>query len=223
MKKKQKIVAFVPIKKKSERLKNKNFLLLGGKPLYFHIFNTLVHISSIDSVYLYTSEPVESFDLPKSVEYVRKDTVPSEDSESAISLIKNFCKKIDSDLYLLAHATTPFTRIKTIERAIDQVLSGKYDSALTVERINTFAWYNSKPINYDLNFVPRTQNIQPVIIETSGFYLFSKVLALNDSRRIGYNPYFCEVLCPETIDIDYYWQFQMAELYATTRKDINII
>lgn len=210
----QKIVAFVPIKKNSVRLKNKNFRLLGEKPLYFHIFNTLTHAPSIDSVYLYTSEPLKSFDLPNGVEYVGKDPVNWEDNESAISLIQDFCKKVDSDLYLLAHATTPFTMCKTIERAINKVISGSFDSALTVEKINTFAWYDSKPLNYDLDSVPKTQYLQPVIIETSGFYLFSKALALNDSRRIGYNPYFCEVECPETIDIDYYWQFHMAELYS---------
>jgi len=214
--KNKKIVAFVPIKENSVRLKNKNFRLLGEKPLYFHIYNTLTHTPSIESVYLYTSEPLESFDLPSGVKYIGKDPENSEDSESAISLIQDFCNKVDSDLYLLAHATTPFTTCKTIERAIDKVISEKFDSALTVERINTFAWYDYKTLNYNINSVPKTQNLQPVIIETSGFYLFSKSLALNDSRRIGYNPYFCVVECPETIDIDYNWQFHMAELYSST-------
>lgn len=208
MNNKLRITAFVPIKRHSERLKDKNFRLLAGRPLYHYIFSTLVQAPSLDSVYLYTSEPVDLFDLPKGVKYIEKDR----DNNSPMSLIKEFCLKVESDLYLLAHATTPFTRVDTVERAVAEVVSGRHDSAFTVERINTFAWYGSKPINYTLSSVPRTQNIQPVLVETSGFYLFRGTLALNDSRRIGYSPFFCEVRFPETIDIDYPWQLDLANL-----------
>ena len=203
------IVAFVPIKRESERLPNKNFLLLGGLPLYGHILRTLTATPAIDDVYLFTSAPRGLFELPKGVQYLQKD----EQNNRPMGIIREFCMKVASDLYVLAHATTPFTRRETLEHAIAEVSTGRHDSALPVERINTFAWCGARPVNYDPNSVPKTQEIEPVLIETSGFYLFERSLALKDSRRVGYRPLFCEVSFPETIDIDYLWQFNLAELH----------
>ena len=50
-----KIVAFVPIKFYSQRLENKNFLLLDNKPLCSHIFDTLNKVERIDEIYVYCS------------------------------------------------------------------------------------------------------------------------------------------------------------------------
>ena len=49
--------------------------------------------------------------------------------------------------------------------------------------------------------MPRTQDITPVMIETSGFYIFTKSL-INEGRRIGDNPYIEELDYVQSIDID---------------------
>ena len=51
-----KVCAIVPIKLKSERLKNKNFLLLNKKPLLVNIFRTLTMVKEIDNIYCYSSD-----------------------------------------------------------------------------------------------------------------------------------------------------------------------
>lgn len=39
------LVAFVPLKLNNLRLPNKNILLLGGKPLFMHVVDTLLSIN----------------------------------------------------------------------------------------------------------------------------------------------------------------------------------
>ena len=102
----------------------------------------------------------------------------------------------------MAHTTSPFTKVSTVQDALDHVLSGEYDSSFSAKRIQTFAWYDGKPINYDLDDVPRTQDIKPIYVETSGFFIFKKDLFLKHHRRIGFKPYVKEVDDIESIDID---------------------
>ena len=81
-------------------------------------------------------------------------------------------------------------------------MSGSNDSAFSAEKIQTFAWYKDKPINYDLNDVPRTQDLEPIWVETSAFFMFKKEIFIDYNRRIGFNPYIPEVSGIEAIDID---------------------
>ena len=75
---------------------------------------------------------------------------------------------------ILAHATSPFIKSDSISKGVRAVVSGDYDSAFAAERIQTFAWFEGHPLNYSLNDVPRTQDIEPVWIETSAFLYFSQ-------------------------------------------------
>ena len=50
--------------------------------------------------------------------------------------------------------------------------------------------------------IPRTQDIEPIWIETSAFFIFKKEIFTVHNRRIGFNPYIQEVSGIEAIDID---------------------
>lgn len=209
---KPRIVAVVPIKVESVRLPGKNFRPLGGRPLYRHVIDTLSHVRLLDNVYLYSAAESDRFDLPVGVDYVCERPVPPCEGKSALLLAQEFCSQVESAYYFWAHATSPFLAVRTVERAIETVLDGVYDSAFAVQRIETFAWYDGRPINYCLSEPPRTQDLAPLFLETSAFYLFHRDLILGCRRRIGSRPYFCELSFPENVDIDHEWQFRVAEI-----------
>ena len=118
---------------------------------------------------------------------------------------------------MLAHATSPFIRPETISGALAKVQSGEYDSAFSAEKIQTFAWFKGRPLNYALDNIPRTQTIEPVYIETSAFFIFPRGLWCGDHRRIGDRPYMAVVERVEGLDIDYPEDFAMAEIIAASR------
>ena len=97
-------------------------------------------------------------------------------------------------------------------------LSGEADSAFSAERVQTFAWFEGKPLNYSLDNIPRTQTIEPVYVETSAFFIFSRELWCKQGRRIGDNPHIAVVDHIEGLDIDYPEDFQMAELILSIRS-----
>ena len=200
--KNMKIVAFVPIKLNSQRLPHKNILPIAGHPLCWHLCNTLVQAKGIDEVYVYCSDEAIKQYLPEGVIFNRRDKALDEDLVKGFDIYRNFIKEVDADVYVLAHTTSPFIKRESIENALEHILSGENDSAFSAERIQTFAWYQGKPINYDLNDVPRTQDMEPIWIETSAFFMFKKEIFTVHNRRIGFNPFIQEVSGMEAVDID---------------------
>lgn len=196
-----KVVAFVPIKLRSQRLPGKNLLPLMGKPMCYHIFEALLKSKTIDRTYVYCSDESIRQHIPPQVEFLKRPKRLDGDEVKGLEIYREFVKAVAAHIYVLAHATSPFLRTGTIDRAVGKVLSGDYDSAFSAQRIQTFAWYDGMPLNYRLDNVPRTQDLQPVLVETSGFYIFKKEI-IEAGRRIGARPWIEIVGNVEAHDID---------------------
>jgi CMP-N-acetylneuraminic acid synthetase len=205
--------ALVPLKRDSSRLPNKNFLKLAGKPLAYHIFNALLKVDSIDQVCAFSSSNEFMEHIPAGVEYIQRDPKLDLDSVRGLELLRAFAETVDSDYYILAHATSPFLTAGSIQRGVDGIRSGEYDSALAVQDIKKYFWYDGKPVNYDINDIVQTQYIQPVLIETSGFYMFSRDDILVKSRRIGDRPLLVTMGMIEGLDIDDYAEYETARRF----------
>jgi CMP-N-acetylneuraminic acid synthetase len=204
------ITAFVPIKLNSQRLPNKNILPLGDRSLSWYVFNALLGVKEIDEVCVFCSEERIMDYLPAGVKFIQRDASLDGNLIKGNEIYQSFIDTVDSDYYLLAHTTSPFMSQGSIRNAVNKVLNQGYDSALSVQKKQTFIWYQGKTLNYSSNNVPRTQDIEPIYIETSGFYLFEKQHFLSHESRIGLKPYFQEVSDLEAIDIDTKEDYELA-------------
>ena len=99
-----KIVAIIPIKKKSVRVKNKNFRLINKKPLYE-----------------YTLEKLK---------YCKLATK----NANGNNLLLYHSKIIEADIYFQIFVTSPLLKISTINNCINILKKNreKYDSILTI-------------------------------------------------------------------------------------------
>ena len=209
----KKLVAFVPIKLNSQRLPGKNLKLLGSSPLFRYVLETLIQVESIDEVYVFCSDESITELLPDQVKFLKRDETLDSDETLGAEIYDAFIERVDSEYYLLAHATSPFIRPDTITKAATKVLSKRYDSAFTAEEIRNFVWYEGQPLNYSLDSVPRTQDIPPVYIECSAFFLFARAQWREKKSRIGESPYMVLLSGKEAIDIDDQDDFRLAEFY----------
>ena len=205
-----KTIAFVPIKLNSQRLPHKNILPIAGHPLCWHLCRSLLQAKGIDEVYVYCSDEVVMQHLPEGMIFKQRNKWLDGDFVKGLEIYKSFIEEVDADVYVLAHATSPFIKVSSIENALSHILSGENDSAFSAERIQTFAWYQGKPINYDLKDIPRTQDIEAIWVETSAFFMFKKEIFTFYNRRIGFNPFIQEVSGIEAIDIDEPKDFELA-------------
>lgn len=216
-----KTVAMVPIKLNSERVKEKNLrTFCDGKPLVQFILESLKSSALIDEIYVYCSDERIQDYLIEGVKFLKRPVFLDLDSSNCNDIIREFMKEVDADYYVVSHATAPFTKTESIDKCIHQVVdSDKYDSAFTVEKIQTFMWQNGKPLNFDPSHFPRTQDLEPIYMETSGAFVFSREVFEKYNRRIGVSPCLVEVEPMESCDIDTEYEMDVAQaLYQYNRQ-----
>ncbi len=204
-------VAFVPIRLNSQRIEGKNLRLLGGRPMMTYLLESLAKASNIDEVYVFCSNREVEQHLPEGVKFLQRDERLDSNSTLGAEIYDAFTQQVEADIYILAHTTSPFIRTSTIEHAVSMVESGEYDSAFSAERIQTFTWWQGKPLNYSLEHIPRTQDLEAIYTETSAFFVFRGEVWLNQRRRIGTKPYIAVTDRIESMDIDNPDDFKLAE------------
>lgn len=199
-----KTVALIPIKLGSQRVPGKNIKpFFDGTPLMSFIQKTCLAVQNIDDVYVYCSDDAVQKYLISGVKYLKRPEYLDGDSINANDFIREFMKVVDADIYVNAHTTSPFAKPETIKELIDKVAGGEYDSAFCAEPIRTFMWEENKPINFNPDHFPRTQDLPLIYGETSIAYVFTKETFLKYNRRVGISPYIKEVGKVEAMDIDY--------------------
>lgn len=205
-----KTVALIPIKLGSVRVPQKNIKpFYDGTPLMHFIQKACLDAKEIDEVYVYCSnEEVVDYVLPR-VKFLKRPEYLDGDSINANDFIREFMNTVDADIYVNAHTTSPFAKAETIDDCVKHVKSGEYDSAFCAEAIRTFMWQNDKPINFDPDHFPRTQDLPLIYGETSIAYVFTKDSFLKHNRRLGSKPYIKEVGKIEAMDIDYPEDFEI--------------
>ena len=207
-----KTVAIVPMKLNNRRLPQKNTkAFTNGHPLCYYILSTLLAIENIDAFYVYCSNPdIKSF-IPKGVKYLKRSESLDQDTTSMTEVLTRFTKEISADIYVMTHTTAPFISKKSIQKGLDAVLSGNYDSSFAAKKLQDFLWKDGKPFNYELDNIPRTQDLPALYEETSGFYIYKKEVMSEFHRRIGNKPFIVEVGEIEATDIDEPEDFLIAD------------
>lgn len=206
-----KVVALVPMKLNNQRLPNKNIkAFIDGKPLCHFVLDTLQQVKNLDKIYVYCSDNMICNYIPEGINYLSRSTELDKDTTKINEVLHAFAEEVPADIYVLSHATAPFITKESIEKGIAAVKSEVYDSALAVSKIQEFLWKDNKPFNYDLENIPRTQDLTLLYSETCGLYIYTRDLIMKKNRRIGFNPYLIEVSKVEACDIDEQEDFDIA-------------
>ena len=207
-----KVVGMIPIKLNNERMPGKNIKKFSdGTPLIAMIQRTCLRSKLIKDTYIYCSNLLVCEYLESGVKYLKRPTNLDSNKANCNDIIREFIKEIDADIYVVSHATGPFTQSKSIDACIEAVASGEYDSAFLARRIQEFLWKEGCPMNFDVQHFPRTQDLTPIYSETPGAYVFTKKTFETYNRRVGIKPFIYEVSEIESRDIDCPEDFEIAD------------
>jgi CMP-N-acetylneuraminic acid synthetase len=117
-----KVVAFVPVKLNSVRVPGKNIkLLFGGTPLIHLVQRSLLSVPELFEIYCYCSNQVICDYLLEGITFLERPVWLDTDSARGNDLIKTFVETVNADLYLMAHATSPFVKPQTYSQAIQNM------------------------------------------------------------------------------------------------------
>lgn len=220
-----KVAAFVPIKLNNERTPGKNIKPFGdGTPLITYFLKNLVKVREIDELYVYCSNDEIQHYLIPGVTFLQRPKRLDTKEATPQDIISSFMSQVKADIYMACHCTSPFVKAERFSDCIQKVCKGKHDSAFTAEKIQRLMWYEGKPLNFDAENVPRTQDLPAYYNEVSAAYVFKKETFEKLHRRIGLTPYICEVSGYECVDIDYPEDFEIANaIYMQIIREGNKI
>jgi CMP-N-acetylneuraminic acid synthetase len=216
-----KIAALVPMKHNSQRVPEKNYRELAGKPLFHHILDTLIRVPEIDLICVDTDSIVikegilKHFPVVKVIDRpldLRADDIPMN------RIIEHDMSMIKADLYLQTHCTNPLLKPGTISRAIQVYLENKEqnDSLFSVSRLHTRLYdQEGWAINHNPSELLQTQDLPPLFEENSCIYLFTEEGMRISDHRIGRSAYMFEIDGAEAWDIDTPLDFSVVSCLMT--------
>lgn len=215
-----KIIVFLPCRKGSQRVKNKNTRKFAGIEggLTAIKLKELLKVPEINKIILSTNdEEVRAIGLSFNDSRIIIDNRPEHlaSNEALTDDLIKYVPSIISDEHIMwTHVTSPFIKSETYSRAINEYFgSDEYDSMMSVTKIQTFLWNKERAFNYDraIEKWPRTQTIEPLFEVNSAFFIAPRNIYLSENDRIGRKPSLFELDRLETIDIDWEDDFVLAE------------
>lgn len=209
-----KSACFIPVKAKSERVPGKNLKVLNGWRLFQHIFHHVKETDVFDDVYVDTDSDEVAGEAEKMGFHViaRLPALAENTVNGNDLLLHHLYLHPEYDFYFQVFATAPFLQSETIRFCYKKLTEeGIYDSCFTATENHGFFWMAGNPVNYRPGILPRSQDMMPVLEETTGLYGITRKSAEKYHCRIGARPYIHIVSKFEAVDINTMEDFQLAE------------
>jgi len=219
-------VAIVPMRHNSERVPGKNYRPLAGIPLYHYVIGMLSAVPEVDLIVIDTDSDFIIDDCAVNFPHVQVLLRPEHLRDGAIAMndvLLNTLDQVDATTVLQTHSTNPFLKADTVSAALNLFArpDREFDSIFSVTRLQARLWdADTRPVNHDPSVLLRTQDLAPLFIENSCFFLFTPGLLRDRGTRIGERPYMFEIAALEAVDIDIEEDFSLAAAIAE-RSEIN--
>lgn len=215
-----KITAVIPIRKGSQRVKDKNQRPFAGTTLLDIKIQMLLKVPEIDEIVVNTNseaaiEHVELEYFDTKVRSQRREEYYASSQCSGSDFFKHLGEVTNTDIFIYTPCTSPFVKPETVSACINKFLKNlkesDYDCVSTVSTIKEFMWLDGKAINYDPQNAPNSQNLPEIIALNFGTTVVSRENLIKNHNIIGKKPDFVTISDVEAIDIDTPLDFYIAE------------
>ena len=212
--KKGNIVALIPVKENSDRVKRKNLRKFGKTNLLelkleqlkkVKGFNKII-ISS-ESEYILNIASTYKFEIHKRHPKYSTSKVPMSEVYSYIA------SEIEGDFIAWVNITNPLATSKIYQRAIStfKKLDKKYDCLLSAYKIQENLYYKNKRVNFPRSPWPRSQDLIPVYSLSFVINILKRTDMVKWGSCVGRNPYFYLLDKLTSWDIDDQIDFDFCE------------
>ncbi len=189
------IIAIIPARGGSKRIRDKNLYPVLKKPLIQYTIEQAKKSKLLKDVFV-SSDNNDILNFAKEINCktiirplnLANDFSSSEDALiHASEFIENNYFKINSIMML--QCTSPIRKSYDIDKAINLFYESKATSLISVIENKRFIWEQSNSklysLNYDYKNRPRTQNVNKQFMETGSIYITEKEYLSKTRNRLG--------------------------------------
>ncbi len=209
------LVAVIPVRKGSQRVKNKNFRNFAGKNLLIHKIKILKKIKEIDEIIINTdSNKAVKIAKRFNVNYHKRIKYYASSKCSNSEFWAHIAKVTDAKYIMFTNCTSPLIRKKTYEKIIHSFKKRKkrsIDSINTVTELKDYLYLKNKPINFKKNKAPNSQDLPDIVKLNFAVNIISKKQMQVSKSLIGKNPILYKLDEIEGFDINTPFEFNFAE------------
>lgn len=213
---KNEVVALVPVREGSQRIKNKNFILFAdGKSLLELKIDQLKNSNCFDHIYISSdSEKAKEIALNNGVEFLFRASEMCQSHVPWACVVEHILDTIPgTPVVTWALATSPL--FKDFSKPVSKFLEvqGDYDSLVAVlPKKSFFLNKYGRGINYNLGYWhPYSQELETYYEVTGACYIGLKTDMSKWKYWFGVRPYLFEVSPIESVDVDTVEYFQLAQ------------
>ncbi len=159
-----KIVAMIPARAGSKRIKNKNLRLINGKPLIEYVLDTIGQVDIFDEVYVNSEDEIFSGIAKKySMSFYKRPPHLSSDTATNDEFAYDFLRNVECDVLIQILPTSPFLTETEIINFTNHMVEKSLDTLISVEHKQIACVYENGPINFDKLIVnPPSQTMVPI-------------------------------------------------------------
>ena len=224
-----KIVAMIPARLGSTRVKDKNIRLLGNKPLVQYIAESAKKNSIIDEIYINSENDIfDEIAKKLNIKFYKRPEKLSSNEATNDDFALDFINNIDCDILIQLLPTSPFLSSKEINDFIVNMIDNNYDTLISTKEIKIESIYKKNPLNFDpIKHTPPSQLLEPIISYACGIMGWKAKNFISNMKEYGAAYHgakgkigFYNLKGLSLIDIDNEEDFQLAELALNLRQNI---
>ncbi len=159
-----KVVAMIPARLGSTRVKNKNLRLINKKPLIQYVIDSVKRSKHLNEIFINSEASIFKEIAEKNkINFYQRDPKLSTDTATNDDFAMDFINNINCDILIQILPTSPFISTDEIDRFVEQMISNKFDTQISISNIKIECLYKDKAINFDqLKKTPPSQLLEPI-------------------------------------------------------------
>ena len=222
-----KILVVIPARGGSKGIPRKNIRLLDSKPLISYSIDIAKSSEYVDDVVVTTDDSEiallsEKFgaSVIRRSEELSGDDVPLDPVVYDAMVKKEKLALDEYDIVITLQPTSPLLKPETLDRAIEKFEDFGVDSVISVVDDRHLSWgYDENNQRYFPNYIERkNRQYLPKDFRETGAILASRRQFINDMSRLGTNIDLIEVSREESVDIDNFEDWWIAENYLQKKR-----
>ena len=222
-----KVIGMIPARLGSQRVPKKNLRLLGGKPLVSYIIESAKESGVLDEIYINSEADIFSeIATDGGVCFYKRPAHLATDQANNDDFALDFIQNVPADILVQLLPTSPLITPVEIRQFVEAMISGGFDTMVSVVNHQLASLFQGKPINFStLESHKSSQMMVPAqsyatVLMAWSYQNFEKNIrelgcAYHGGRgKIGYYP----LGGLTTIDIDHEEDFLFAEAAMQFRQ-----
>lgn len=214
------ITAVIPCRAGSTRVKNKNFRSFASSNL-LEIKVKQAKKLGIPVVINSDSDIARQIAYNNQVKFIKRPDYYASSECNNSEYYEYLGNSVDTEYIMILQPTAPLLEDDTLGKVFNlfKENSNVYNSLVTATYAKKHAWFNDKPINYELKNTPNSQNLLPIVFPTFNVMICKVDSLLQSKNAITDHCFFYEVSENESIEIDTQLEFDIAEFLYKKRYE----